>query len=588
MLNFELDVEGASEPVTPTSELEEAHGQQLTTADSAGELVRTASQKLDELLVGQQEAREERAQLQGELDKLSARQAQAVELLQGELGGLARQQHATLQVAEEIQVSQQEAAAKTLGMLSAQSSQLAKIGETTAATFTALKSLSEHENDVPRLVVITLKDAPPEWKGAWHDNIGSNLLSKTEKWVGTHSFFQLRFLCEKTLLPVDGEAGYELKMPKEGFAEFLKTAGPILSATCAVLKLVTLVGRPVAKIAGIDLPEIGPLDMDGVRDIKLGESTVGEAFEGTGVADMLDQIEALSPVDSGSEPEPEPAPAGGVPEPAPGHGTDLLEFADNAITQVENLATWAGVPLQEEEEEEHVHQPAERLRASVDTIKQWIEKACGEAVPPRDSDLGNHVIGGLQKTVMKDGETLWLSPDARSLAMCTGGQEWQQPQLSKEPAKEWACDWECGFCSPDHDAVEAHERTCQVRQLADGQQESPVEVLVPEPEPGPEPEPERKPEPEPEPREGVPTREFLLMVYKGDDAKMLNTTAASFSELRAKVLARWSCPPEQSWTISLRQLRDEPTVAESFAQLPSPNMVRGKRKTRAMVQIDQM
>ena len=65
-------------------------------------------------------------------------------------------------------------------MLSDQSTQLAKLGETTAATFTALKSLSEHENDVPRLVTITLKDAP-EWKGAWHDNIGENLLSKAKR-----------------------------------------------------------------------------------------------------------------------------------------------------------------------------------------------------------------------------------------------------------------------------------------------------------------------------------------------------------------------------------------------------------------------
>ena len=29
---------------------------------------------------------------------------------------------------------------------------------------------------------------------------------------------------------------YELKMPKETFAEFMATAGPIISATCAVLK----------------------------------------------------------------------------------------------------------------------------------------------------------------------------------------------------------------------------------------------------------------------------------------------------------------------------------------------------------------
>ena len=58
------------------------------------------------------------------------------------------------------------------------------------------------------------------------------------------------------------------------------------------------------------------------------------------------------------------------------------------------------------------------------------------------------------------------------------------------------------------------------------------------------PEPGLQPEPELEPRERLSTREFLLMIYKGDGAKMLNTAATSFSELRMKVLARWSCPPE--------------------------------------------
>ena len=33
-------------------------------------------------------------------------------------------------------------------------------------------------------------------------------------------------------------------------------------------------------------------------------------------------------------------------------------------------------------------------------------KAGEEAVPARESDLGNHVIGGLRKTVMADGSTL--------------------------------------------------------------------------------------------------------------------------------------------------------------------------------------
>ena len=188
-------------------------------------------------------------------------------------------------------------------------------------------------------------------------------------------------------------------------------------------------------------------------------------------------------------PEPEP-------EPQPHRGTALLDFADNAITQVEGLATWAGVPLQEEEDGEDVHAPQERLRTSVDTIKAWIKKACEEAVPARDSDLGNHVIGGLQKTVMADGETLWLCPSAREAAMQSG----QVPEPEPEPEPE-------------------HAETFE-----------------------PEPEPDFEPEPEPSLTEAVPPmREFLLMVFKDGDAKMLNTTAASLAELRTKVLARWDC-----------------------------------------------
>ena len=81
------------------------------------------------------------------------------------------------------------------------------------------------------------------------------------------------------------------------------------------------------------------------------------------------------PADTFTQPEPEPTPAAGEPEPEPERGTGLLEFADNAIAQVESLASWAGVPLQEEEDQKKVHAPAEKLRTSVDTIKAWIKKA---------------------------------------------------------------------------------------------------------------------------------------------------------------------------------------------------------------------
>ena len=83
-------------------------------------------------------------------------------------------------------------------------------------------------------------------------------------------------------------------------------------------------------------------------------------------------------------------------------------------------------------------------------------------------------------------------------------------------------------------------------------------------------------------------REFLLMIYKGDDAKMLNTTVTSVAELRTKVLARWGCSPEESWTVSLRSSGGDLKVVEGFGDLPSPKELRGRRKTRAKLQIDKV
>jgi CRP-like cAMP-binding protein len=37
------------------------------------------------------------------------------------------------------------------------------------------------------------------------------------------------------------------------------------------------------------------------------------------------------------------------------------------------------------------------------------------------------------------------------------------PRKPEQELEEWACDWDCGFCSPDCDAVVAHEHVCQVR-----------------------------------------------------------------------------------------------------------------------------
>ena len=115
------------------------------------------------------------------------------------------------------------------------------------------------------------------------------MFAKTKNAIGTHQFFQLRFLCEKTLLPVDGHDGYELKMSSEGLRKFLETAGPILGATCAILKLVATVARPLAKVVGVeDYVPTFKLDLTNVREIECGTTTVGELFK-----EQLDQIESF-------------------------------------------------------------------------------------------------------------------------------------------------------------------------------------------------------------------------------------------------------------------------------------------------------
>ena len=91
--------------------------------------------------------------------------------------------------------------------------------------------------------------------------------------------------------------------------------------------------------------------------------------------------------------------------------------------------------------------------------------------------------------------------------------------------------------------------------------------------------------------EVVPARAFLLMVFGADSddahtAKMMNTTAATFVQLRAKVLARWGYSPDRTWTLSLLTSGHEPTLVEGFGDLPEAGEVRGKRKTRAKLKIN--
>ena len=79
---------------------------QLLTTNSAGVSMGALARKLDDVLVGQQLAQEERAVLQQKVDKLSVHVRDGMELLQGGLGDLAQQQSETLRVASGIQESQ--------------------------------------------------------------------------------------------------------------------------------------------------------------------------------------------------------------------------------------------------------------------------------------------------------------------------------------------------------------------------------------------------------------------------------------------------------------------------------------------------
>ena len=67
---------------------------------------------------------------------------------------------------------------------------------------------------------------------------------------------------------------------------------------------------------------------------------------------------------------------------------------------------------------------------------------------------------------------------------------------------------------------------------------------------------------------------------------MLKTTAATFIELRDKVLACRLCRGSgHSWTVSVVTRGREPAVFESFDQLPEPKEVKGVRKICAKLQV---
>ena len=90
-------------------------------------------------------------------------------------------------------------------------------------------------------------------------------------------------------------------------------------------------------------------------------------------------------------------------------GQALLDFAVDTIEKVNVIAGDAGAALPQNNLRRggagSITTP--EARQSVDVIKKWIKDAGSEA------DLERQEIGGLRKTVMQSGKTLWLSPAGR-------------------------------------------------------------------------------------------------------------------------------------------------------------------------------
>eukprot|EP01048_Picozoa_sp_COSAG05_P024089 COSAG05_NODE_5505_length_1157_cov_2.094518_1_plen_129_part_00 len=55
--------------------------------------------------------------------------------------------------------------------------------------------------------------------------------------------------------PAQGhEAGYAVELPTADFKRIVGKAAPILKVTCSMLRVVSAVASPIAKLAGMDLP----------------------------------------------------------------------------------------------------------------------------------------------------------------------------------------------------------------------------------------------------------------------------------------------------------------------------------------------
>ena len=222
-----------------------------------------------------------------------------------------------------------------------------------------------------------------------------------------------------------------------------------------MLRVVSAVASPITKLAGAGLPLSQGIDLACLKDVKCGESTLGEIFEGTAVGDAIARIESV------------PAPAsrtdgGEVAASRDGHDSDadeathpdlqtpetsvelpLLEFVDASINQCEGIVEWAtaeaGVDDDEEAEAElgleATSDSADATAAvqSVDAVKELIALACKQAVPPRETDVGKHNIAGLSKTVVPGGGIRWLSAEGRAIELARDTEPEPELESQSEP-----------------------------------------------------------------------------------------------------------------------------------------------------------
>ena len=112
-------------------------------------------------------------------------------------------------------------AKRMLAMLEEQTDHLARLGAQASATFYAIKTHVQGDAQIPTLVLLEPKGAPA-WKGAWYDNITDNVFKQFKSAIGSHKYFQLRFLCERTLLPTPGLVGYEMEVTDTKLREFVE------------------------------------------------------------------------------------------------------------------------------------------------------------------------------------------------------------------------------------------------------------------------------------------------------------------------------------------------------------------------------